>query len=176
MLSRPVLILLAGALGLVIYTAMQGEGEETVEASARPRSAAGEITRDTTAPTASGASAASAVAASAVLANLFPAQSWAPPPPPTPTPGPPPPTPIPVAPPLPFAVVGSWHQRGVDQIVVEAAGQQFVLCQRCDALGRIQQGETLLGSYRLDSISREAVVFTYMPLNQQQTLPVGGTP
>ncbi|WP_255989774.1 hypothetical protein [Chitinolyticbacter albus] len=176
MLSRPVIVLLVASLAIMGYYWIQDQqaGDDPVQAA--PRRAAGEITRDTAAPAASGASAASVVAASAVLANLFPAQSWAPPPPPTPTPGPPPPTPVPVAPPLPFVVAGSWHDRGVDQIVVEAAGQQFVLCQRCDALGRIQQGETLLGSYRLDSVNRDAIVFTYMPLNQQQTLPVGGTP
>ncbi|GAA5783952.1 hypothetical protein GCM10007860_09010 [Chitiniphilus shinanonensis] len=175
MLSRPVMLVLAVAVGLVGYTWYQERQEAPAEAPARPAART-----PAKAPTASDASAASEPAAAnasqAKSANLFPAQTWAPPPPPPPTPGPPTPTPVPVAPPLPFSVIGSWHERGNDQIVVEASGQQFVLCRRCDSLGRIQQGETLLGVYRVDDISRDAILFTYLPLNQQQSLPVGGTP
>ncbi|TJZ78780.1 hypothetical protein [Chitiniphilus eburneus] len=175
MVSRPVLIVVAIALGIAGYTWYQ-EQQQTPEAVA-PRHGARPPANGPAATNASAASEPAAASASqAGPANLFPAQSWAPPPPPPPTPGPPTPTPVPVAPALPFSVIGSWHERGNDQIVVEASGQQFVLCRRCDSLGRIQQGETLLGVYRVDDISRDAILFTYLPLNQQQSLPVGGTP
>ncbi|UXY16809.1 hypothetical protein N8I74_07260 [Chitiniphilus purpureus] len=177
MLSRPVLALLAGALLLMAYAWYQ-EQQASEEAAAAPRRAAtGQIGQPVPSPTpARSAEPAATEASQAQGFNLFAQQTWAPPPPPPPPPAKPTPTPVPVAPPLPFVVVGSWHERGADQIIIEANGQQFVLCRRCEALGRIQPGETLLGVYRVDDITRDAITLTFMPLNQQQTLPVGGTP
>lgn len=73
-------------------------------------------------------------------------------------------------------MVASWHENGADQYFVEAQGQQIVLCTSCNSMGRVRPGDTLLGVYRLDKISRDMLHFTYLPLNQQQQLPTGGTP
>ncbi|KAF0812919.1 hypothetical protein IGB42_02767 [Andreprevotia sp. IGB-42] len=183
MLSRPLQLVLGVTVLLVGYTWWQGRDGDGDEPALDTRARSAGRVAPASASAAANASAASAVAASKPAAlgasfavNLFPKQTWAPTPPPPPTPGPPPPTPIPVAPPLPFAVVASWHEKGVDEFVLEAAGQQYVVCNRCDALGRVQLGETLLGIYRIDQLSRQQIVFTYLPLNQQQVLPIGGTP
>lgn len=187
MLSRPLQIALGLTVAAVGYVWWQGRNAEDPELDTHARSS-GRVAAASQAASASApqASSANAVAASKPAAanasnasgvtNLFPKQTWAPTPPPTPTPGPPPPTPVPVAPPLPFSVVSTWHEKGTDQFIVEAAGQQYVICTQCDALGRVRLGESVLGAYRVDQISRQQIVFTYLPLNQQQVLPIGGTP
>ncbi|MBM5572284.1 MULTISPECIES: hypothetical protein [Deefgea] len=192
MLSRPIQIALGVALAATAYVYWQDSStaEPELESKARPAQksikkmaseAAGQAVLN--AASSSAASAASTAVASAAsvtagigIADLFPKQSWAPPPPPTPTPGPPPPTPVPVAPPLPFQVTATWKEKNTLYVVVEGQGQSIVLCTKCDTLGRIQPGETLLGSYRLDKLTPDLLTFTYLPLNQQQSLPTGGTP
>lgn len=188
MLSRPIQIALGLALAAsayVFWQDMNSTAEPELESKARPaqkaiqkmasEAAAKSDVDSATSSAASDASAASVVAGVGI-ADLFPKQSWAPPPPPTPTPGPPPPTPVPVAPPLPFQVSATWKEQNTLYVVVEAQGQSIVLCTKCDTLGRIQPGETLLGSYRLDKLTPDMLTFTYLPLNQQQSLPTGGTP
>ncbi|WP_051710040.1 hypothetical protein [Andreprevotia chitinilytica] len=199
MLSRPLQIVLAITLVLVGYSWWKSHDEEQPQLQTRARSgrlapasvpAAEEIASEAAEAatgTASGvASSASRTARSVVSktksasdaseVSLFPKQTWAPTPPPPPPPAKPTPTPVPVAPPLPFNIVATWHTKGVDEIVLEAGGQQYVVCTRCEALGRVQQGETLLGVYRVEQVTRQQIVFTFMPLNQQQVLPIGGTP
>ncbi|XZG71375.1 hypothetical protein ACTSKR_05805 [Chitinibacteraceae bacterium HSL-7] len=174
MLSRPVMIFAVLGLGVLGYFTVfdpQPAAESDGGLAAAPRRAAAPATPAASAPTE-----ASAPAEASAVANLFPSQSWAPPPPPPPPPSKPTPTPVPVAPPLPFVVTATWHERGMDQVVIEASGQQFILCQRCEALGRTQVGDTLMGSYRLDAVNRNMIELTYLPLNQKQMLPVGGTP
>ena len=176
MLSRPMQFLLGGTLIISAYTFWheQQAPEPELESRAKPSErASGKI--------ASGAaSAVNAVqasqASSAAMADLFPKQTWVPPPPPPTKPPAPTPTPIPVAPPLPLTVTATWAEKNTLYAVVDGQGQSLVLCNRCDTLGRIQPGETLLGVYRLDSITRDMLMFTYLPLNQQQSLPTGGTP
>jgi hypothetical protein len=73
-------------------------------------------------------------------------------------------------------VVSTWHEGSTDYVVLEANGQQMVVCQSCNALGRVQKGETLLGTWRVDQVTRQQIVFTFLPLNQQQVLPLGATP
>ncbi|AOY00214.1 hypothetical protein [Jeongeupia sp. USM3] len=177
MLSRPLQIILGLTALLTVYTIWQESAEQPADtgvAARRPQpvreiaSEASAVAR-TVVARASAASNASAV-------NLFPRQTWAPPPPPPPPPAKPTPTPVPVAPPLPFQIVSTWHERGTDYVVLQAGGDQYVVCNRCDALGRVQQGEILLGTWRIDKVGRDVVAFTFMPLNQQQVLPIGGTP
>lgn len=94
-------------------------------------------------------------------ADLFPAQTWVqslPPPkryvPPTPQP--------PSPPPLPFKYLGRWVERG-QQTLFLAQGDQPIA---------IQQGQVLLGNWRVDEITGRAVVFTYLPLNMQSILGI----
>lgn len=76
---------------------------------------------------------------------------------------PPPPAP-PTAPPLPFTVVGSIQGKKI------GSGQQQAFIQQGDALTVIQKGDTVAGNYRVDDITPDRVVFTYLPLGQKQSL------
>ncbi|BCL76047.1 hypothetical protein JHS3_17830 [Jeongeupia sp. HS-3] len=178
MLSRPLQIILAITALLTAYTIWNDSADAPVENDAAVRKPRGMPAQEIASEASSVARSASRApaASNASVVNLFPKQTWAPPPPPPPPPAKPTPTPVPVAPPLPFQVVSTWHERGTDYVVLQAGGDQYVVCNRCDALGRIQQGETVLGSWRVDKVSRDAIAFTFMPLNQQQVLPIGGTP
>lgn len=76
---------------------------------------------------------------------------------------PPPPAP-PTAPPLPFTAVGSIQGKRIGD------GQQQAFIQHGDALTVIQKGDTVAGNYRVDEITTDRVVFTYLPLGQKQSL------
>ena len=97
--------------------------------------------------------------------DLFTSSSWLPPPPPPPSPPPlslaPPPPAAPVAPPLPFVFVGML-ERGT------AKPEAFIA--KGDALFVVSVGDTIDTSYRIDSLTADAVVMTYLPLNTRQTL------
>lgn len=102
--------------------------------------------------------------------DAFGMKSWAPPPPPPPPPpkavavpkGPPPPPPKPTAPPLPFKYLGRIEENGVATLFLGAGDRTYV----------VRPGESLDGSYRLDSFQGNVLTFTYLPLNFQQALPV----
>lgn len=96
--------------------------------------------------------------------NPFLVLSWLPPaPPPAPQrPVPAAPPPPPSAPPLPFAFVGlldaeSTHPR--------------VFLSRDDRLLIAAPGDVLDQQYRLETIAAAELVFTYLPLDQKQSLP-----
>ncbi len=92
--------------------------------------------------------------------DVFKAKSWyVPPPPPKPVP-PPPPAP----PPLPFKYMGKLLD----------AGKLTVFISKQDRNYAVNAGDTIEGSYRVDSVEAQRVLFTYLPLNMQQTLVIGG--
>ncbi len=92
--------------------------------------------------------------------DVFQAKSWyVPPPPPKPVP-PPPPAP----PPLPFIYMGKLLEEDKLTIFLSKQDRSFA----------IKAGETLEGAYRVDSVNARQVIFTYLPLNMQQTLILGG--
>jgi len=100
--------------------------------------------------------------------DAFVAKSWlppvvlAPPPPPPPAPKPMAPT----APPLPFAFVGMLEAG-------TAKPQAFL--SKGDALLVVAAGDTLdNNTYRVDSLSSQQIVMTYLPMNLKQTLPAMG--
>ena len=103
------------------------------------------------------------VADAASAATLFEVHSWYVPPPPPP----PPPPPVveapaaPTAPPLPFAYMGSYVADGDTPVY-------FVT--RNDRIYDLKVGDTLEGSYSFDGPKGNQLVFTYKPLNVQQTL------
>jgi len=90
----------------------------------------------------------------------FAAKSWyvAPPPP---KPAPPPP---PAPPPLPFKYLGKLVDG--DTVTVFLASQE----RNYSAA----QGDLIDGKYRIDSVDAQRVVLTYLPLDMQQTLMIGG--
>ena len=102
--------------------------------------------------------------------SLFAAHSWyvAPPPPPPVAASTAPVEPLkPVAPPLPFTYMGSYAPSG--------AAPVFFLTQG-DRVYDVHIGDTLDGTYTVDSFSNGQLVFTYKPLNTQQQLITGGAP
>jgi hypothetical protein len=94
-------------------------------------------------------------------ANLFPRQTWVPPPPPPkpyiPTPPPPPKPPL-----LPFKYLGRWVDGG-RQTLFLLQGEQPI---------PVQPGQVLSGSWRVDEITEQTVVFTYLPLDMQSILGI----
>lgn len=80
--------------------------------------------------------------------------------------GPPAPPPAPVAPPLPFTAVGFIHGQRIGD------GQQQTFIQQGEKLTVIRQGDTINNTYRVDTITAERIVVTYLPLGQKQTLPL----
>lgn len=72
-------------------------------------------------------------------------------------PAPPPP---PMAPPLPFRYLGRWQEANTGVVVFLAQGE---------TLYRARMGDTLAG-WRLDRIDAAALDFTWIALQQRQTL------
>lgn len=100
-------------------------------------------------------------AASAVTtANLFPSQTWQPPPPPPSRPKPP------EAPPLPYTYLGQLAEEG--GITLFLGRQQRTLIVRA--------GDILDGSYRIDAVTPQRALITYLPLDIQQSLNLRNTP
>ncbi len=96
------------------------------------------------------------------VGNLFVARSWyvAPPAPP-PQPEPPPPTPT--APPLPFVYVGSFEQ----------GGATVYFLTRSDRTYDVKIGDVIDETYSVDGADVDQLRFTYLPLKEHQTLPLG---
>jgi hypothetical protein len=90
--------------------------------------------------------------------DLFSPRSWTPPPPAASAS-----VAIPVAPPLPFVYLGMKVEGDVWEVYLSRAEQTFIA----------RVGQTLDGSYRVDSITPPSLVLTYLPLGQSQTLPIG---
>lgn len=96
--------------------------------------------------------------------NLFAANSWLPPPPPPPKELPPPPPPPPTAPPMPFNFVG----------LLQDQAKPTAFLAKDDQLLLVTTGDTVEGTYRIDSVSAKEIVLTYLPLNQRQSILISG--
>lgn len=170
-------VLIALAAGVGVYVLVTSGGDTGAEATQRPRAAAGAMTRGA----APDAAAIPAPATGALLARLsrrvsdgaapdalFAHHSWyvAPPaPPPAPVVETPPPRPT--APPLPFGIMGSYARPG-DATVY--------FLTRQDRVFDVHVGDTIDGTYKVASAGDGQLVLTYLPLDIQQTLAIGGTP
>lgn len=99
---------------------------------------------------------------SARFENSFAPHDWTPPPPPKREPLPPPP---PTAPPLPFTVLGKKLEDGAWQVFLARRDQVFP----------VKQQDIIENTYRIEEIRPPLMTLTYLPLNQRQTLPIGGT-
>jgi len=93
--------------------------------------------------------------------TLFASQNWNPPPPPPAKPAPPPP---PIAPPLPFTYLGKKSEDGAWEVYL-ARGDQTLILREMGVIDR---------TYRVDTIHPPIMSITYLPLNQGQTLAIGG--
>ena len=88
------------------------------------------------------------------IKDVFQVQSWYVPPPPPPPPAPPP---------LPFAYLGQLLEDGRLTVFLTRQDQNYA----------VKTGDTLDGMYHVDSVEAQRVVFTYLPLNMQQSLAIG---
>lgn len=94
----------------------------------------------------------------------FAGKSWYVPPPPPPQPKVVQEAPAPTAPPLPFRYMGRMQ---------EEDGQALVYLTQGTRAYSVSQGDTIDGTYRVDSISPSAVTLVYLPLNIRQNLNIG---
>ena len=95
------------------------------------------------------------------VVDIFATRTWYVAPPPPPPAKPPPPS----APPLPFSYIGKLEEAGATTVFLTRQGTNY----------SVKQGDQIDGTYRIDQISPQAVVLTYLPLNIRQTLPIGAT-
>ena len=86
-----------------------------------------------------------------------------PPPPPPPKPIPPPPPPAPVAPELPFAFMGRMVENDRTTLFLTRQNESYT----------VKVNDVLVHEYRVDKIDNDQVIFTYLPLNIQQTMYIG---
>jgi len=95
--------------------------------------------------------------------DLFGSKSWNPPPPPPQAkraPAAPPPPPM--APPFPYAVVGSISDGNGVTVMFTNQQQSFM----------VRVGEMLANDYRVDAVDAESVTLTYIPLGITQRVPM----
>lgn len=103
----------------------------------------------------------------------FGTRDFRPPPPPKPKalPGqlntaglpPPPPPPPPQAPPLPFVYMGRLDEDQNMTVFLTAGDRNLV----------VKPGDVIDNTYKIEQVTDSAVVLTYLPMNQQQTLAIG---
>lgn len=99
-------------------------------------------------------------AASASKSNgIFGNQNWEPPPP---KPIPPPP---PTAPALPFKFIGKKVEDAVWEVYLARGEISYI----------VREKSVIESIYRVDAIRPPTLTLTYLPLNQVQTLAIGGT-
>lgn len=94
---------------------------------------------------------------------IFETQTWTPPPPVI-RPSKPVPPPPPIAPPLPFTFLGKKVEDGQYEVYLGRGTQTLI----------IREKMIIDGIYRVDAINPPTLLFTYLPLNQVQIMPIGG--
>lgn len=152
----------AVVIGAILWFAAPEEPEvvEAVASDAAPVNA-------TAAPAAAADSAAVAFARRAarkVGLDLFAQHSWyVPPPPPPPRVAGPPPKPV--APPLPYAFLGSYARTGDKPVYFLVRG---------DRVFDAHVGDVLEGTYRVEAVANGQLKLVYLPLQEEQALFVGG--
>lgn len=73
--------------------------------------------------------------------------------------------PLPTAPPLPFTYLGKKLQGEIWEIYLAVGDQTFIAREKY----------ILNGTYRVDQIHSQTMNFTYLPLQQTQTLSIGAS-
>jgi hypothetical protein len=96
------------------------------------------------------------------VANAFAGHSWYVPPPPAPVVHREPPRPV--APPLPFSFMGQY---------VESGGRPVYYLVRGDKVYDVHVGDMIETTYRVESGGADKLTFTYLPLDERQTLALG---
>lgn len=108
-------------------------------------------------------------AGDAAATDAFATKSWsvAPPPSPPAPEAPPAPPPPPQAPPLPFKYMGSMQEAGGRTVWYLLQGERLIVAGA---------GDVIDSAYRAEGIEGGQLRFTYLPLNQRQTLSIGVAP
>lgn len=162
--NRRAMLMLAGGTALIalLWGLSDPPATEVVEPAAAARRAgpAGQ------APTSSPDVGFATRKVASVSTDLFRSHSWYVPPPPPPKAKAAPP-PAPTAPPLPFAVMGSYATGG---------GKPVYFLVRGDRVYDAHVGDVIDNTYSVDGVSNGQLNFTYLPLKQRQSLPIGGAP
>ena len=109
------------------------------------------------------------VAPGAAAENAFATKTWfvAPPAPPPMPEAPPPQPPPPQAPPLPFKYMGSMNESAERTVWYLMQGERLIVAGTGDVIDSI---------YRTEGAEGGQLRFTYLPLNQRQTLSIGVPP
>lgn len=158
---RYLLLLLLVTIVLSLYAEGSDNDTDVVEAAVRPMPAVPPATAtERSAPSVLQPLSLPATAAVPKDA-LFAVRDWAPPPPVIP----PAPPPAPTAPPLPFRFMGRLAEDG---------GKPQVYLVNGDQLYTVREGDTIDGVYKVQRLDRSEMTLVYLPLNQQQILPIGG--
>lgn len=74
-----------------------------------------------------------------------------------------PPPPPPQAPPLPFTYMGRLSEERDTTVFLTLGDRNLV----------VKPGDTIDNTYKLEEVGESAIVLTYLPMNQRQTLPIG---
>jgi hypothetical protein len=74
-----------------------------------------------------------------------------------------PPPPPPQAPPLPFVYMGRLSEDSSSTVFLTLGDRNLV----------VKPGDTIDNTYKLEEVGESAIVLTYLPMNQRQTLPIG---
>jgi hypothetical protein len=75
----------------------------------------------------------------------------------------PPPPPPPQAPPLPFIYMGRLDEEQNTTVFLTAGDRNLV----------VKPGDLIDNTYKVEQVTESAVVLTYLPMNQRQTLAIG---
>lgn len=164
-------ILLFGSLGLAIAAAValreQPAEEETIAEVAKPRAQA--RNKEIAPPHRLPLELLGPREYAEPDGGAFRSESWKPPAPPPPVqrstaqPGTQSAPPAPSAPPLPFAYLGRIEDDGATLVFLSQQDRNYVA----------KTGDVLEGVYRLEEVNQREVIFTYLPLNAKQSLPIG---
>ena len=98
--------------------------------------------------------------ASTAPGDVFSAHSWTPPPPP------PAPAPVvkPTAPAIPFTVLGKKQENGTWEVFLGRQDRTYI----------VKTKDVIEGMYRVEAINPPTMMLTSLPLNESQSLSIGG--
>jgi hypothetical protein len=154
-------VLLIAAAALVVFDRQSSQSAAIVEAVA-PRAKAPAVEASARGQAESMILPIRPRAPAGSIDDAFATLDWSPPPPP------PPPKPIaqppPAAPPLPYAVIGKKLEDGAWQVFLRREERILV----------VKTLDTIDDAYRVDEIRPPVMTLTYLPLQQRQTLSIGG--
>jgi hypothetical protein len=159
------IVLLAGVVGLIAFERDKPQVGAIVDVA--PRHASGQSGSDAAAGSPRARSEAPMILAirprtlSGKVDDAFPVRDWRPPRSPAARPGPPPKA---VAPRLPFTVLGKKLEDGA----------WHVFLGRDERILVVKTLDTIDNAYRVDEIRPPVMTLTYLPLQQQQLVAIGG--